>query len=49
MIVVNVLPPSESWRRRVSLDYRKGAFLCLEERQLITLPRVVNDRLMFLS
>ena len=46
-----VFPPTESWRRRVSLDSRKGTCGCAleEESYWITFPRVVRDRLMFLS
>lgn len=49
-IKVKVLPVKESWRRRVSLDYRNEATLfILLERLAITFPRVVNDWFIFLS
>ena len=48
--IVLVFPPRESWRSLVSLDYLKGGIvLVVVARDPMTLPRVVRERLIFLS
>lgn len=50
-IKVKVLPERESWSNLVSFDYLKGAtdLFLLVERLAMTLPKVVNDWLIFFS
>ncbi len=50
MIVVRALPPSDSWRMRVSFESRYGMCDLLPSASAaITLPSADSDRLMFLA
>lgn len=49
IIAVLVLPPKVSCKSLVSFDYRYGGTAFGLERQLITFPSVVSDKLIFLS
>lgn len=50
-MIVFVFPVKDSWRSRVSLDYLNMAvfFEGSFDKELMTLPRVVKDKLMFFS
>jgi len=48
-MAVFVFPPIESCSNRVNLDYRYGAMLLPVANDPMTLPKVVRERLMFLS